>query len=192
MELEEKWLRCKYNDFVENGIIVPLATAQQRTGIQFTVNAYFNIVRAVNHAKVRYGKARTNNGTCLHISRILLRGTKGSKKYRRALSGDQKVTGLNISATFFTLIGVTQPDAAEGAALLGLWAKSYWPKEISTFLFQLYNNSLAVGARLSNRYQRDPDRIVDERCVFCRNDGNNVPMRETFMYLFYDCFMVKK
>ena len=191
MELEEKWLRCKYNDFVENGIIVPLATAQQRTGIQFTVNAYFNIVRAVNHAKVRYGKARTNNGTCLHISRILLRGTKGSKKYRRALSGDQKVTGLNISATYFTLIGVTQPDAAEGAALLGLWAKSYWPKEISTFLFQLYNNSLAVGARLSNRYQRDPDRIVDERCVFCRNEGYNIPMRETFMHLFYDCFMVK-
>ena len=115
------------------------------------VNAFFNIVHAVNHAKIRYGKARINNGTCLHISRILLRGTKGSKKYRRALSGDQKVTGLNITATFFTLIGIGQPDAVTGAALLVLWAKSYWPKEISTFLFQFYNNSLAVGARLSNQ-----------------------------------------
>ena len=44
---EEKWLKCKYNDFVQDDAILPFATAKERTGINFSVNVYFNMVRAV-------------------------------------------------------------------------------------------------------------------------------------------------
>ena len=98
------------------------------------------------------------------------------------------VKGMNIIRTFFTLINEEIPaDEKIAVSYLGLWSKYYWPVNVSSFVYQLFSNSLPVAARLSNRYRVDQNIDIDERCVWCRGDGFNVPARETFGHLFFDC-----
>ena len=56
-----------------------------------------------------------------------------------------------------------------------------------TFAYQLYNNSLPVAARTGNRYRNIVGADIDERCFWCSTDNFNVPGRETFQHVFFDC-----
>ena len=92
------------------------------------------------------------------------------------------VKGMNIIRTFYSLINEEVPvDEKSAVSNLGLWSKYYWPVNVSSFVYQLFSNSLPVAARLSNRYREGQNRDIDERCVWCRGDGFNVPARETFV-----------
>ena len=74
-----------------------------------------------------------------------------------------------------------------GKHIVGMWKKSYLPIAVRIFAFQLVNNSLAVGARLGNRYARDAGRQVEVNCMLCKDDNYNLPIRETFSHLFFEC-----
>ena len=50
----------------------------------------------------------------------------------------------------------------------------------------MYNNSLPVGARLGNRYRRDANLNIDERCRLCLV-GTGAGQRETFSHVFFQC-----
>ena len=95
---------------------------------------------------------------------------------------------MNLIRTFCNLINQIPPtDEKKAIQYLGLWNKSFWPVRISNFLYQLFSNSLPVAARLGNRYKNDPLQTIDERCGWCSRDGYNVPERETFNHIYFDC-----
>ena len=53
-------------------------------------------------------------------------------------------------------------------------------------IYHLYHISLPVAARVGNRYKNTPEIVVDERCFWCRTNFN-VPGRETFSHVYFDC-----
>ena len=73
-----------------------------------------------------------------------------------------------------------------GCSFLGIWNYSFWPVKISTFTYQLYNNSLPVAARTGNRYRNVALADIDERCFWCMSENFNVPGRETFSHVFFE------
>ena len=40
---------------------------------------------------------------------------------------------------------------------------------------------------MGNRYKLDPVRVIDVNCQFCTTPGFNLPIRETFKHLFFEC-----
>ena len=88
---------------------------------------------------------------------------------------------------YAAIYGINTPEPYEGKNIVGFWNKNYLPIAVRIFAFQLVNNSLAVGARLGNRYVRDVDRQIDVNCMLCKDDNYNLPIRETFRHLFFEC-----
>ena len=79
------------------------------------------------------------------------------------------------------------PEYKTGKNIVGIWNKSYLPITVRTFAFQLANNSLPVGARMGNRYKNDANMAIDVNCPFCSQNNFNLPIRETFRHLYFDC-----
>ena len=95
---------------------------------------------------------------------------------------------MNIIRTFSNIVNINLPDdCAQGCAILGTWNYSIWPVKISSFIYQLFHNSLPVAARLGNRYRNVPDTEIDERCFWCTINNFNVPGRETFGHVYFEC-----
>jgi len=148
-----------------------------------------HIRKAVNFALVKYAKINVTVHPSQSIIESLARTAKGSKKFRLVISGAQqlKTMGINSIRTLGQLLSIDLPlEDDKAGRLLGLWNRSYWPVDIKTFIFQLYNNSLPVGARLQNRHRLNPDTVIDERCKLCKV-GFNVAPRETFQHIFFEC-----
>ena len=40
---------------------------------------------------------------------------------------------------------------------------------------------------MGKRYKLDPVRVIDVNCQFCTTPGFNLPIRETFKHLFFEC-----
>ena len=95
---------------------------------------------------------------------------------------------MNIVRTFFNIINVAVPNCERtGSSFLGIWNYSFWPVKISTFTYQLYSNSLLVAARTGNRYCNIAEADIDERCFQFMSGNFNVPWRETFSHVFFEC-----
>ena len=144
-----------------------------------------HIRKAVLHAIVKFGgNAHFNNI-------FMTRKHKGSAVFRKILGeprNGEKYKGMNIIRTFFNLVELVIPeDKRIACSYLGIWNYSIWPTKISTFLYQLYHNSLPVAARTGNRYRNIPEVMIDERCFWCLQNNFNVPGRETFSHIYFDC-----
>ena len=73
----------------------------------------------------------------------------------------------------------------EKSRIIDMWTNNFLPIEVRLFAYQLFNNSLPVGATMGNRYVINNN--VDTNCPFCTVPGFNLPLRETFGHLFFEC-----
>jgi hypothetical protein len=186
---KESLQSLRMNCLVRGNGIVTLENLRRTTGLNFSNNAYLNLVTAANFAKTKYGNKENSNGTCIPLLLFLQRIKKGSKKFRVRLFDGKNTEGidkLQVVTTFFRLIDSPVPANNELSILYGSWNFSFFPNRLRTFCFKFYNNSLGVGARIAARY-RTMGQMVNDRCTFCLKAGSPVPAREDFIHVFYDC-----
>jgi hypothetical protein len=186
---KESLQSLRMNCLVRGNNIVSFENLRRSTGLNFSNNAYLNLVTAANFAKTKYANKQESNGTCLPLLLFLQRIRKGSKKFRIRLSEEKNGDGIEkmqVVTTFFRLIDNPVPAAHELNILYGSWNFSFFENRLRTFCFKFFNNSLAVGARIAARY-RATGQMVNDRCTFCLKAGSAVPAREDFIHVFYDC-----
>jgi hypothetical protein len=177
------------NCLVRGNSFVSFENLRRSTGLNFSNNAYLNLVTAANFAKTKYANKQESNGTCLPLLLFLQRIKKGSKKFRIRLCDEKNGDGIEkmqVVTTFFRLIDNPVPAANELSILYGSWNFSFFENRLRSFCFKFYNNSLGVGARIAARY-RTVGQMVNDRCTFCLKAGAAIPAREDFIHVFYDC-----
>ena len=191
---KKAWLKLKVSDMLFQGTIISHPEMVHRMGIQISVNTYLAVRRAVSHTLVKFNNKKDSDGSCTGITEFLTRRGKGAKKFRKimcdarhlpAINGPKKVSQL--ANRYSDICAVWVGPDEDRTALAHFWTRSYLPLDLRLFSFQLFNNSLPVGARLGNRYLLDPDRVIDVSCQFCTVPGFNLPLRETFKHLFFEC-----
>ncbi len=186
---KETLLTLRMNCLVRGNRIVTVETLRRTTGLNFSNNAYLNLVTAANFAKTKYGNKQKSKGTCIPLTLFLQWIKKGSKKFRLLLCDGKNINGienLQVVETFFRLIDSPVPVANELSIMYSSWNFSFFENRLRTFCFRFYNNSIGVGARIAARY-RSTGQMVNDRCVFCLKAGGAVPAREDFIHVFYDC-----
>ena len=191
---KETWLNLKVCDMLTNGIIISMLELTVRLGFDITVNTYLALRRATSHALVKYGNNNASDGTVTSIDDFLATKGKGAKKFRKIIyEGSEIARPLvekkvkNFISNFSLICKVRVPQGEEPFFPLSQWTKSYLPVPVRMFAYQLVNNTLPVGARLGNRYLNDVNRAIDTNCPFCTSAGYNLPLRETFSHLFFEC-----
>ncbi len=104
----------------------------------------------------KYGGKEGSNGTCLTITAIMERCTKGSNRYWKLLekneSGGTSLQKMRVVTTLFRLGNCEIPGRPELELLYGLWNRSNLTIRIRTFAFQFFNNSVSVANRTAARY----------------------------------------
>jgi hypothetical protein len=186
---QEALLALRMNCLIRGNTVVTIDTLRRTTRLNFTNNAYLNLVTAANFANTKYGNKVGSNGTCVPLLLFLQRIKKGSKKFRLLLSDGKNESGvenMQLVETFCRLINSPVPAATDLNVLYGSWNFVFFENRIRTFCFRYFNNSLSVGARIAARY-RGAGQLVNDRCVFCLKAGATVPAREDFIHVFYDC-----
>ena len=181
------WRSATFSKCVAAGRILEYLDMKNSLGIDFNFLVYLGLRRALQHAIDSRAGARESDGSSFSLSTFILHKKRGAKRYRKVLERDlNKVKGLNISRKFCELLNIPRVSDIIGGKLLGLWNISFLPIEIRVFAFQFFNNAIATGDRLGNRY-RDTGQVIDGSCAFCRAGGSMVPARETFIHIFLDC-----
>jgi hypothetical protein len=186
---QEALLALRMNCLIRGNSVVTIDTLRRNTRLNFTNNAYLNLVTAANFAKTKYGNLEDSNGTCVPLLLFLQRIKKGSKKFRLLLSDGKNESGvenMQVVETFFRLINSPVPAAKDLNILYGSWNFGFFENRIRTFCFRYFNNSISVGARIAARYRR-AGQMVNDRCIFCLKAGAALPAREDFIHVFYDC-----
>jgi len=179
----------RMNCLIRGNHIVTIDALRRQTGLNFSNNAYLNLVTAANYAKTKYGNKEGSNGTCIPLTLYLQRIKKGSRKFRLLLSDGKNETGIEkmrVVETFFRLIDSPVPSGSELGVMYGSWNFNFFENRLRTFCFRFFNNSIGVGARIAARY-RGAGQMVNDRCTFCLKAGAAVPAREDFIHIFYDC-----
>jgi hypothetical protein len=125
---KESLQSLRMNCLVRGNNIVSFENLRRSTGLNFSNNAYLNLVTAANFAKTKYANKQESNGTCLPLLLFLQRIKKGSKKFRIRLCEEKKGDGIEkmqVVTTFFRLIDNPVPAALELNILYGSWNFSY-------------------------------------------------------------------
>jgi len=186
--LQEKWLAVTFEDFLTGDAICNYPDAKLKTDINFSLNTYLIIIRAVALGLIKFRKqlALTENG--LGINNFLAGKWSGSKPFRRLLTGTENISkGMKTIRSFCEIATIDVPQRLDYKLLLGFWNSNFMPNELRVFSFQWYNNILPVAARVANRYRNNPLVEIDQDCVFCKQIPYNVPGRESFAHLFFSC-----
>ena len=190
-EHKQAWLNLKIRDLFANGAIITYENFIIKMGFPCTVLCYMHIRKAAIHAITKFNNNADSDKTCTTLENFLARKKKGSSSFRKILGMPRNgvaYKGMNIVRTFFNIINIAMPNCIRtGCSFLGIWNYSFWPVKISTFTYQLYNNSLPVAARTGNRYRNVALADIDERCFWCMSENFNVPGRETFSHVFFEC-----
>ena len=188
---KEAWLKLTVKDMFFNGICISFENFQAKIGFPCTLICYMHIRKAAIHAVTKYNGNAQSNKICVPVHTFLSKKFRGSSIFRKILGEPRngtKYKGMNIIRTFSNIVNINLPDdCAQGCAILGTWNYSIWPVKISSFIYQLFHNSLPVAARLGNRYRNVPDTEIDERCFWCTINNFNVPGRETFGHVYFEC-----
>ena len=181
------WRHIIFSTCVRDNRILDYEELKAATAINFNFLVYLGLRRALHHAILSRSGARKTDGSCITLINFLKLKAKGSKRFRRILEANGNIVkGTNITAKFCELIDIPLIPPENGGKLLGLWNTSYLPVESRYFIFQFFNNALATGDRLANRY-KDTGQIINESCSFCRAAKCGVPERETFAHVFLHC-----
>ena len=170
---------------IDNGAIKNYNDISSIFSSRISINNYLAIRRCVAHAVLKYGNKSTSNGTSLELNAFLGRRVKGSRHIRLILSDCKKLLGMTQINTFCNLTGIISPGTNLCELLSSTWSWAFLPVSLRTFIFQFYNNTLPVGARLGNRYHAN--RIINECCTFCTISAAGVPDRETFPHVMLKC-----
>jgi hypothetical protein len=112
---------------------VTIDALRRQTGLNFSNNAYLNLVTAANFAKTKYGNKNGSNGTCIPLSLYLQRIKKGSKKFRYLLSNGKNETGIEkmrVVETFFRLIDSPVPPVSELGVMYGCWNFNFFENRL--------------------------------------------------------------
>ena len=157
----EFWLNFKISDMLRAGQLKSFHDLRNSVTVEITFNVYLSLRRSVCQALVKFNNRPSSSGKNLPVEEFLNRRSKGAKIFRKYLDNRNryKTTASTYLGRYAAICGTTVPDTdtVTNSSLVGLWAKSFLPVTVRIFAFQLVNNSLAVGARLGNRYGRDPD-----------------------------------
>ncbi len=121
---QEALLALRMNCLIRGNTVVTIDILRRNTRLNFTNNAYLNLVTAANFAKTKYGNLADSNGTCVPLLLFLQRIKKGSKKFRLLLSDGKNESGvenMQVVKTFFRLINSPVPAAKDLNILYGSW-----------------------------------------------------------------------
>jgi hypothetical protein len=129
---KEALLCLRMNCLVRGNRIVTIEMLRRQTGLNFSNNAYMNLVTAANFAVTKYGNKAGSNGTCVPLVLFLQRIKKGSKKFRYLLFNGKNENGIEkmrVVETFFRLIDSPVPTVPELGVMYGSWNFSFFRKQ---------------------------------------------------------------
>ena len=154
---------------------------EQGTNLRLSVGKYNTLCRLVRNALVKYKKIDKNEKGSDSVKDFCARIRKGSKKFRKIISGK---TPLSISTNMHRYAELLdQVINLENSTRLNLqWNVSYLPNSVRTFVFKLHNNLLGTNARVAH-FVRNHSR----ECTFCTLVRSPEENPETITHLFFEC-----
>ena len=151
------------------------------SNIRIPVEKFTVIRRACEEAIERNLKDNLFDKKSTDLQTFVNRFKKGSKNFRRVLTGNlREEIPRNINtfaANTQTYIGLEM-----GRKINKLWGLSFLDNDMRSFLFKLHNNILGLNSRVTH-FIADHSPI----CTFCRISLRNDAENEDTYHLFYTC-----
>ena len=135
--------------------MLPLVQINDKLANAISVNSWLRLRTAINFIVAKNFIRENNSGMCIGLTDFLARKGKGSKCFRIVIGdlNDNNHKAMNLINTFVNLLELPVPDPDTCKLLSGLWNQSLLPNYLRCFIFQIFSNSLPVGAWVGNRYQ---------------------------------------
>jgi hypothetical protein len=151
------------------------------SGIRITEEKFTVMRRACAEALDRHKKETQNEKKSTDLRTFVNRFKKGSKNFRRILTGTlREEIPRNIqtfAASTQTFIGLEM-----GRNINKLWGLNFLDNATRSFLFKLHNNTLGLNSRVAH-FIADHSPI----CTFCRIRLRDDAENEDTLHLFYTC-----
>jgi len=151
------------------------------SNIRITEIKFNRLQGLVNTAVDKYRKIDNNLKKKDTVKNFCMRIKRGSKKYRKIISGSvPEIISTNISR--FSDIIDQVIDLEHSVRLNSQWRWNFLDNSTRTFIFKLHNNLLGINTRVAH-FVRNHERT----CTFCmlRQDPEDSP--ETLLHLFFNC-----
>jgi hypothetical protein len=170
----------KYSDFYTNqDVMIPAETVIAATGIPLTVLMIQTLRGVCGVARTKYSKKELSERVCVDVRTFMLRGKKGSKRFRMLMAiGGCTDVPHNISKFARNMDIII--NGSQSAFLNSLWTNNYFNNNMKTFLFKFHNNTLGYNNAVAHFVRRH-----SPECTFCdaARDVNVNP--ETGLHLFF-------
>jgi hypothetical protein len=151
------------------------------SGIRITEEKFTVMRRACAEALDRHKKETQNEKKSTDLRTFVNRFKKGSKNFRRILTGTLREeiprNILTFAASTQTFIGLEM-----GRNINKLWGLNFLDNATRSFLFKLHNNTLGLNSRVAH-FIADHSPI----CTFCRVRLRDDAENEDTLHLFYTC-----
>jgi len=174
----------KFNHFVGADGYKSFDEVRDTTGIPITDQKIVGLRGLCDIANERYKNLGENNAT-MNLTMYVTNIRKGSKKFRKILSGrkDEVIT-QNIKK-FAENIDIIIP--LEKSKILNAgWTPAFFSNQLRTFIFKLHNNCLGYNYMVS-RFVRN----IEPYCTFCMINRLQDLEPETPLHIFYNCPVVE-
>jgi len=118
------------------------------------------------------------------VQNFCMRTKKGSKKFRKVLSGNiQKKISTNIAK--YADLTDTVINLERSLILNVQWGMNFYDNSMRTFLFKLHNNLLGLNCRVANFVRGHP-----RTCTFCDLARVGEDNAENTKHLFFHCTVI--
>jgi hypothetical protein len=174
-----------WTDLTNGNNLMSKIRVEATLGKEITPEFYQKLKTAYRIATKKY---RKEGETTVSIDTFFNSFKKGSKKFRRVLSGEQnryrRPRGGEVRPIrkFLELIDCQRPNDVRLKSLFFSWDKYFLPSRMKTFKFKYYNNVLGLNARVAHF-----NNTVSAECTFCNIAGPRPAPAESFSHLFYFC-----
>jgi hypothetical protein len=165
----------------KNGTSKSINEFSQTTGIRITEEKFSILRRACLESFQRNRKELSTEKISVDLTTFCNRFRKGSKNFRKILSGPlEEIISRNISV--FADLTQTIIGLDKARKLNAFWGYGFLSAEMKTFMFKLHNNILGLNSRVAHFGEN-----VDPTCTFCTVARDPEAENETTLHLFYSC-----
>jgi hypothetical protein len=181
--MNEKKIRELKVDMILN----PDSTIKNRNDFELTSGLQiselkFNKLRSlVLNAATKHTKIEYNEKGIDTIQNFCMRIKRGSKKYRKIISG-KVINSISGNMTRFSEILDQVINLETSVRLNSQWKPGFLDNSTKTFIFKLHNNLLGINTRVAHFVHNHP-----RGCTFCTLSQEPDENPETIVHLFFDC-----
>jgi len=162
------------------------AVFEVNTGIELSNIKFLRLRNLAATAVNTYRKIDNNERRRDTVRNFCMRIKRGSKKYRKIISGKTPFT-ISTNITRYSDIIDQVINLDNSVRLNTQWSCNYLDNSTRTFLFKLHNNLLGTNTRVAHFVRNHP-----RTCTFCGIAQDPEDHPETILHLFFECVHIER